>query len=50
MILSTAEVRKAAIAFYHKSGYRLVNAEVSDLMSTKTAGGGITRLHFEKPL
>jgi GNAT superfamily N-acetyltransferase len=50
MILSTAEVQMAAIAFYRKMGYRLVKTEVADAMSTKTAGGGLTRFHFEKSL
>ena len=48
MILSTAEVQKAAIAFYAKSGFRLVRTEVVGTMSTKTVGGGLTRFHFEK--
>jgi GNAT superfamily N-acetyltransferase len=48
MILSTAEVQKAAIAFYAKSGFRLVRTEVARTMSTKTVGGGLTRFHFEK--
>jgi GNAT superfamily N-acetyltransferase len=50
MILSTAEVQAAAMAFYRNSGYRLVKTEVSDTMSTRTAGGGLTHFHFEKPL
>jgi RimJ/RimL family protein N-acetyltransferase len=50
LILSTAEVQKAAIAFYRKSGYRLVSSEHADTMSTKTVGGGLTRFHFEKVL
>jgi N-acetylglutamate synthase-like GNAT family acetyltransferase len=50
MILSTAEVQKAAIAFYAKSGFRLVRTEVAPMMSTKTVGGGLTRFHFEKQL
>jgi GNAT superfamily N-acetyltransferase len=50
IILSTAEVQTAAIAFYRKSGYRLVRTEVADALSTKTVGGGLTRFHFEKPL
>jgi putative acetyltransferase len=50
MILSTAEVQKAAIAFYHKTGYRLVRTEVVHATSTKTVGGGLTRYHFEKTL
>jgi putative acetyltransferase len=50
LILSTAEVQKAAIAFYRKSGYRLVRSERADTMSTKTVGGELTRFHFEKEL
>lgn len=50
MILSTAEIQVAALAFYRKSGYQLVNTELADMMSTKTVGGGITRFHFEKRL
>lgn len=50
LILSTAEVQEAAIAFYRKSGYALVRSERADTMSTKTVGGGLTRFHFEKAL
>jgi putative acetyltransferase len=50
LILSTAEVQKAAIAFYHNSGYNLVRTERADTMSIKTVGGGLTRYHFEKVL
>src|SRR5436190_18933206 len=50
MILSTAEVQKAAIVFYGKSGYQLVRTEVASTMSTKTVGAGLTRFHFEKLL
>jgi GNAT superfamily N-acetyltransferase len=50
MILSTAEVQKAAIVFYGKNGYQLVRTEVAGTMSTKTVGGGLTRFHFEKLL
>jgi RimJ/RimL family protein N-acetyltransferase len=50
LILSTAEVQKAAITFYRKSGCRLVRRERADTMSTKTVGGGLTRFHFEKVL
>jgi GNAT superfamily N-acetyltransferase len=50
MILSTAEVQKAAIAFYRKSGYRLVRTERAEVTSAKTVGGGLTRFHFEKEL
>jgi len=50
IVLSTAEVQNAAIAFYRKSGYRLVRTERDYTMSTKTVGGGLTRFHFEKEL
>jgi GNAT superfamily N-acetyltransferase len=50
IVLSTAEVQRAAIAFYRRCGYRLVRMETADAMSTKTAGGGLTRFHFEKEL
>jgi putative acetyltransferase len=50
LILSTAEVQKAAITFYRKSGYKFVRSERADTMSTKTVGGGLTRFHFEKVL
>jgi GNAT superfamily N-acetyltransferase len=50
MILSTAEIQEAALAFYRKCGYRLIRTELADAMSTKTIGGGIKRFHFEKKL
>jgi GNAT superfamily N-acetyltransferase len=50
IILSTGEMQKAAISFYGKTGYLLVNTEVADTMSNKTVGAGITRFHFEKLL
>ena len=50
MILSTAEVQQAAIAFYRKNGYQLVRTEVAGAMSARTAGAGLTRFHFEKML
>jgi GNAT superfamily N-acetyltransferase len=50
LILSTAEVQKAAIGFYRKSGYHLVRTERAEAMSAKTVGGGLTRFHFEKAL
>ena len=50
LTLSTAEIQLAALAFYRKSGYRLVTTERADSMSTKTVGGGLTRFHFEKIL
>ena len=50
VVLSTAEIQTAAIAFYRKSGYRLVETAVADAISTRTVGGGLTRFHFEKSL
>jgi GNAT superfamily N-acetyltransferase len=50
MILSTAQIQKAADRFYRKSGFRLIRTEVADKMSAKQAGGGLTRFHFEKVL
>jgi putative acetyltransferase len=50
LILSTAEIQLAALAFYRKSGYRLVTTERADTLSTKTVGGGLTRFHFLKTL
>jgi GNAT superfamily N-acetyltransferase len=50
MILSTAEVQKAALKFYQKTGYQLTKTEVAETMSTKTVGGGLTRYHFQKLL
>jgi putative acetyltransferase len=50
LILSTSELQRAAIAFYQKSGYRLVGSERANVMSTKTIGGGLTRFYFEKVL
>ena len=50
MILSTAQIQKAADRFYRKSGFRLIATEVADQMTAKQAGGGLTRFHFEKEL
>jgi hypothetical protein len=50
LILSTAEVQKAAISFCRKSGYKFIRSERADTMSTKTVDGGLTRFHFEKVL
>jgi GNAT superfamily N-acetyltransferase len=50
MILSTAQIQKAADRFYRKSGFRLIRTEIADQMSAKQAGGGLTRFHFEKEL
>jgi GNAT superfamily N-acetyltransferase len=50
MILSTAEIQKAADRFYRKSGFRLVRTEIADEMSAKQVGGGLTRFYLEKAL
>jgi hypothetical protein len=50
MIVSTAQIQKAADRFYRKSGFRLIRTEVAENMTTKQAGGGLTRFHFEKVL
>ena len=48
MILSTAEIQKAADRFYRKSGFQQIRVEVAETMTTKQAGGGLTRFYFEK--
>jgi GNAT superfamily N-acetyltransferase len=48
--LSTSELQGAALAFYRKSGYRLVREETADAQTTKTIGGNIRRYYFEKAL
>ena len=50
MIVSTAQIQKAADRFYRKSGFRQIRTEVAEKMTTKQAGGGLTRFHFEKVL
>lgn len=50
LTLSTSELQQAALAFYRKSGYRLVREETGAAQSNKTVGGGIRRYHFEKAL
>jgi GNAT superfamily N-acetyltransferase len=50
MIVSTAQIQKAADRFYRKSGFRQIRTEVAGQMTAKQAGGGLTRFHFEKVL
>jgi GNAT superfamily N-acetyltransferase len=50
MIVSTAQIQKAADRFYRKSGFRQIRTEVAEKMTPKQAGGGLTRFHFEKVL
>jgi putative acetyltransferase len=50
MLVSTAEIQRAADRFYRRNGYRQVRVEVAQTMTTKQAGGGLTRFYFEKAL
>jgi GNAT superfamily N-acetyltransferase len=50
MIVSTAQIQRAADRFYRKNGFQQIRMEVADVMTAKQAGGGLTRFHFEKVL
>ena len=50
LTLSTSELQQAALAFYRKSGYRLVREETAAAQTNKTVGGDIRRYYFEKTL
>jgi len=50
MLVSTAEIQRAADRFYRRSGFRQVRVEVAQAMTAKQAGGGLTRFYFEKQL
>jgi GNAT superfamily N-acetyltransferase len=50
MLVSTAEIQRAADRFYRRSGYRQVRVEVAQAMTAKQAGGGLSRFYFEKEL
>ena len=50
LTLSTSELQQAALAFYRKSGYRLVREETAVTQTNKTVGGDIRRYYFEKTL
>ena len=50
MLLSTAQIQRAADRFYRRNGFRQVRMEVAQAMTTKQAGGGLTRFYFEKEL
>lgn len=50
LTLSTSELQQAALAFYRKSGYRLVREETAAAQTNKTVGGDIRRYYFEKRL
>jgi GNAT superfamily N-acetyltransferase len=50
MVVSTADVQRAALAFYTKSGFKHVSSEIAENMTVKQVGGGLLRHYFEKPL
>jgi GNAT superfamily N-acetyltransferase len=50
MIVSTADVQRAALRFYTKSGFKRVRSEIAETMTVKQAGGGLLRHYFEKVL
>jgi GNAT superfamily N-acetyltransferase len=50
MIVSTADVQRAALRFYAKSGFKLIRSEIAEAMTVKQAGGGLLRHYFEKAL
>ncbi|HUD89368.1 MAG TPA: GNAT family N-acetyltransferase [Xanthobacteraceae bacterium] len=50
MLVSTAQIQKAADRFYRKNGFQLIRTEVAEAMTAKQVGGGLTRFHFEKAI
>jgi GNAT superfamily N-acetyltransferase len=50
MIVSTANIQRAALRFYTKSGFKRVRSEIAEAMTVKQAGGGLLRHYFEKVL
>lgn len=50
MIVSTADIQRAAYRFYTKSGFKRVRSEIAEAMTVKQAGGGLLRHYFEKIL
>jgi GNAT superfamily N-acetyltransferase len=50
MIVSTADIQRAAFRFYTKSGFKRVRGEIAEVMTIKQAGGGLLRHYFEKVL
>ncbi|HMK81734.1 MAG TPA: GNAT family N-acetyltransferase [Xanthobacteraceae bacterium] len=50
LTLSSSELQGAALAFYRKSGYRLVREETASAQTNKTVGGDVRRFYFEKEL
>ena len=50
MLVSTAEIQRAADRFYHRSGFRQVRVEVAPGHDCQAGCGGLTRFYFEKKL
>ena len=50
MIVSTADIQRAAFRFYTKSGFQRVRSEIAEAMTVKQAGGGLLRHYFEKAI
>ncbi len=50
VILSTSELQPQAKALYEASGYDLLREEVAEQQTTRAAGGGLRRYHYEKRL
>lgn len=50
MIVSTADIQRAAFRFYTKSGFKHLRSEIAQTMTVKQAGGGLLRHYFEKAL
>ena len=50
LTLSTSELQQAALAFYRRSGYRLLREETAAAQTNKTVGGNIRRYYLEKAL
>jgi len=50
MIVSTADIQRAAVRFYTKSGFQRVRSEIAEAMTVKQPGGGLLRHYFEKAL
>jgi GNAT superfamily N-acetyltransferase len=50
MVVSTADIQRAAFRFYTKSGFKHIRSEIAVAMTVKQAGGGLLRHYFEKEL
>ena len=50
IVLSTSELQEAAISFYPRLGYVLVDTEIAENQTNKTVGAGLKRYHFRKSI